>query len=91
MLSQTLWHLGDLEPAADALKRCLALLPDDVEYKPFGMATFPAIAAHAGIVMIHAKTISLTTLQRITASQLVETASRLHHRAQACACSTACG
>jgi class 3 adenylate cyclase/tetratricopeptide (TPR) repeat protein len=49
MLSQSLWHLGELVPATEALKRCVDLLPDDIGYKPFGMATYPAVVAHAAL------------------------------------------
>ncbi len=49
MLSQTLWHLGQLGPATAALKRCLAILPPDLRYMPFGMVTFPAAVAHAAL------------------------------------------
>src|SRR5205823_6428275 len=49
MLSQTLWHLGQLGQATLALKRCIDVLPQDLSYMPFGMVTYPAVVAHAAL------------------------------------------
>jgi len=49
MLSQPLWHMGQLGPATQALKRCVDNLPTDLAYLPFGMVTYPAVVAHAAL------------------------------------------
>ena len=78
MLSQALWHLGDLEPATEALEHCLDLLPDDIGYKPFGMATYPAAAAH-GTLASRLAELGEFREAAVHAALALERADRLQH------------
>ena len=78
MLSQTLWHLGQLGQATLALKRCIDVLPQDLSYMPFGMVTYPAVVAHAALTSRSAELGEFAEAEHHAALTL-ERAGRLDH------------
>jgi tetratricopeptide (TPR) repeat protein len=78
MMSQSLWHLGNLRDATLALKRCLRALPEDPGYMPFGMVTFPSVVVHAALTSRLAELGEFPEAAKHAAVSL-ERADRLNH------------